>query len=423
MKVCLISLPSPFLINDLNYVNLGVLYISAYLKGHGIKDVQVVDLATRDRLPDIEADIIGISSTTPQFPEAIKVFKALEEQRWGSLFVIGGPHATCHPKSCIDAGFDVVVRGDGELPMLWLAQGAPMKGVVKATPLVHIDFLPDREAIDMSRYGYDLQGKRATNIMTSRGCPFSCSFCCKTQGSLVRYVNPKLVTEDVRLLRHKYGFDGVVFFDDEMNYNLKHLLEVCRLIKPLKMAWRCLVRAKPLNLGLLKRMRKSGCVEVQIGVESGSDEILRTIKKGTTVEDNLRAVELIIEAGIRCKPLLMIGNPGESWKTVEETKEFLRKVRKLDPEMDFDLMMFTPYPLSDIWEHTENYDIQFDKEKMDFSKAMYKQPDPLNPSSWACAVRTSHLSSSELIALQKSISDEFGEWGVKLARGGTINNG
>jgi len=418
MQVCLISLPSPFLIDDLNYVNLGVLYISAYLKEHGVKGVQVVDLATHDPIPEVDAEIVGISSTTPQFPIAVEVLKALKKSNPKAAYAIGGPHATCHPQSCIEAGFDKVVRGEGEKAMLKIVRDgrSTSRGEIFQLEFLgstEINFLPDRDAINMSRYGYSLYGKRSTNVMTSRGCPFNCAFCCKTWGRTVRYVDPHLVAEEIKLLRDKYGFEGIIFFDDEMNFNLEHLSEICKLIKPLGMVWRCLLRAEPLSLDLLRKMRRSGCVEVQVGVESGDDQILRTIKKGTTVKKNLRAVRLIKEAGIMQKVLLMIGNPSESQKTVNRTRRFLRHAKKIDPDLEFDLMMFTPYPLSDIWEHTENYDIQFDKEGMDFGKAMYKQPNPLDPNT--CLVRTSHLTTEELIKLQKEIFVEFEEWGVKLA--------
>lgn len=415
MKVCLFSLPSPFLTNDLNYVELGVLYISTYLKTHGVDDVHVVDLATGDPIPSVDADIIGVSSTTPQFPIAVEVLKQLKKSNPDALIVIGGPHATCHPDSCIDAGFNIVVEGEGEKAMLNIAHGLYHQRLryITATFLSDINFLPDRDAIDMSRYSYNMHGKRSTNVMTSRGCPYNCAFCCKTWGKTTRFVHPSLVAAEVKLLRDKYGFEGVVFFDDEMNHDPQRLLELCKVLKPLGVSWRCLLRAKPLNHELLRAMRRSGCVEIQIGAESGSDTILTTIRKGTTVKDNLRAIKLIKEAGIQSKPLLMIGNPGESRETVEATRRFLREAKLIDPDLEFALMMYTPYPLSDIWEHPEAYDIQFNKE-MDFSKAVYKQPDPLNPDT--CLVRTSHLSSKDLLAYQKSINDEFEEWGIKLTR-------
>ena len=411
---------SPFLIAPKTFPSLGSLYLAAVLKeaGHNVK---LVDLTGGKKLPKVEEDsIVGISATTPQINQATSILREVKRRNPNQWVVCGGPHPSCAPESCFKMGFDQVCVGEGERAIIKIAEGCRDQ-IVKEPFIEDLDTIPfpDRscEGFNFNEYHHYLDGKRSTNIMGSRGCPFLCVFCCKMPwGQTVRFRSPENVLSEIKFLNEVYGIEGIVFFDDEMNVNTKRLAKISDLLAPTGIVWRCQLRAKPLNLALLRKMGRSGCVEIQIGGESGSDEVLKTIRKGTTVKDNLRAVKLIEKAGIQLKLLMMVGNPGESRKTVEETRQFLRKAKKIHPKLETSLMLYTPYPHSDIWDHTEDYDIQFDKEEMDFSKAIYKQPDPLNPEGWVSLVRTSHLSGEELTKLHNEICEEFSEWGLKLAK-------
>lgn len=418
MRIVLIQPDSPWAIDPLrSHPSLGILYVSAYLKAHGFKDVEVVDLTGGVKLPSVEADIIGISASTPQFPIAVDIRNELKKATPEAVFVIGGPHATVHPKSCLEAGFDYVVAGEGERAMLDIAKlplNTPYKTVVRNLPINDLDSLPfpDRDAIDIYRYKYIKDGVRYTSMVASRGCLWGrCAFCCQNWPKPVRYRTPENCIEEMKLLRDEYGFEGIYFYDDCFNLHRPWLREFCTLLVPQRLGikWRCLIRADVTRTQAME-MKSAGCVEVFIGQESGSDRILKNINKGITAEQGLEAIRICTDYGLDTRVGLIIGLPGESRETVEETREWLKAARKIDPELDFDYTICTVYPGSAIWDNPERYDIAF--ERRNWSKMIYKRP----VGNYEGVVSTSHLSAEEILSLQREIEEEFESWGLKLAK-------
>jgi radical SAM superfamily enzyme YgiQ (UPF0313 family) len=148
----------------------------------------------------------------------------------------------------------------------------------------------------------------------------------------------------------------------------------------------------------IKFLKSTGCVEICVGVETGDKHILEEIiRKGVTVEENTSFIRNCEEAGIKTKAYLIIGLPTESEKSVENTRNWLRKSR---PD-NFDVSVFTPYPGSEIYNKKDNFDIDWDEKvlrEMWFSgKAQYE----------GCAVHTSELSADKIINLKKEIESEF----------------
>lgn len=405
MKVALIVPSSPFLFKPLTFPPLGPLYLSAYLKKQGHEVVVLddfKDVETESKTKN--SDVIGVTGTTPQFAEMVLILKRIRKYEGnGKILVAGGPHASCDPKSCLEAGFDHVVIGDGEKAFLEILKGFKDKHYVihyrRPSRLDSLPF-PDRDAVDIKRYKYKIDDSEATSMITTRGCPFQCAFCCHWHGyRMVRFRSPENVVEEINHVRSKYGYEAFMFWDDEFNLNHKRTLALCEAFKPLKIKWRCFIRADLFDSKLGKAMKEAGCVEVGCGVESGSQRILNNIHKGTTVHQNSEARRLCKELGIRFKAFLILGLPGENLESVNATREW---VRRKDPD-DFDVTIFTPYPGSPIWQNPELYDIRFDKDAMRenfYSQSFYKGPQK----SW---VSTKSLSANELVRLRDQIEDEF----------------
>jgi len=424
VRIVLIQPDSPWAIDPLaSHPALGILYLSAYLKANGFKEVEVIDL-TGGRFPSrtLSADIIGITAVTPQFDEAEHLMETLAELVPEARFVIGGPHATVHPESCLS--FDHVVVGEGEEAMLDLVRGnrprhgssftseRGLHGIWKYPPIRDLDNLPfpDRDAIDIYRYKYVKDGIRYTSMICSRGCLWGkCAFCCQTWPKPARFRSPENCVEEMKVIRDKYGFEGIYFYDDCFNLHRPWLRKFCRIAEPLEMKFRCLIRADVTRSQVLE-MKNAGCVEVFIGQESGSDQILKNIDKGITARQGLEAVQICTDIGLDTRVGLIIGLPGESRKTVEETREWLKTARNINPELDFDYTICTVYPGSDIWNYPTKYDIVF--ERQDWSKMIYKRP----VGSYEGVVSTSRLSAEEVLSLQREVEEEFESWGLKLAR-------
>jgi radical SAM superfamily enzyme YgiQ (UPF0313 family) len=408
VKVALLVPPSPFLIEPLTFPPLGVLYLSAYLKTRG-HEVVVYDYNDQRGRFDYKwnkiekADFIGITGTTPQFKDMVKILDwNFKQHDYGKnkMFVAGGPHASSDPKSCLEAGFDSVVVGDGEYALQDIVE--KKTHYIFSHPVGNLDNLPfpDWSAINIKRYHYKVDGSAAMSVITQRGCPYACAFCCHWEGyRKVRFRSPENVVEELEQLRNLYDYEAFMFWDDEFNLNRERTIKLCEALKPLEIKFRCFIRANLFDAEVAQAMKEAGCVEVGCGVESGSQRILNVIGKGTTVEQNTIARNICRMLGIRFKAFTIIGLPSEDEESVEETREWLRKN---EPD-DFDVTINTPLPGSPQWEHPEQYDIIFNKEAMRkalYQGTFYKGP-PNSP------VATSHLSAQRIVQLRDEIEDEF----------------
>jgi len=208
MKILFINPSSDFLVNKKVFPSLGLLYLSAYLKKHGYKGISLVDMNDGKPLPDsVNADIVGFYSNTPQFPTVIKVVKEAKKinRAENPLYVLGGPHVSGRPEDGMDE-FDVVVMGEGERALLDIVRRKELSKkqdrIVRYDYMKDIDALPfpDRGLIDMKSYKYFLDGRPATTVVSSRGCPYGCTFCSNNAwGKTLRMRSPRNVFEGVGL--------------------------------------------------------------------------------------------------------------------------------------------------------------------------------------------------------------------------------
>ena len=383
MQVTLINPPSPFLIDERMFPPLGLLYVASSLEKAKI-DVDVLDLngiaayenEVTKTAEKSENNIFGISSTTPQFPVAIRILKAIKSVKPESMVIIGGPHPSVQPQSC--DMFDKIVMGEGENAIFKALEKGGEKYIdsSKADSLISdLDTIafPARHLIDMKSYHYEINNEPATSIITQRGCPFGCAFCCGRYIPYyrnVRYRSPENVRRELEELNNRYGFKAFMFYDDEFNLNKRRTIELCEHIKPLGIIFRCFVKAELFDEEIAKAMRNAGCFEILSGVESGSERLLKyRIKKHTTPEINSRTRKLAKQHGIRFKALMSIGHPGEDEESILATKQWL-----LDnaPD-DFDITIIQPYPGSSLYDHPEDFpDLIYSKPDFDSEVAFYK---------------------------------------------------
>lgn len=434
--VVLIVPDSPFLIDPLaSFPPLGVMYLSQYLANHGhactIIDLTGREWTRKDEVYMAAADVVGITSTTPQFPGAVEILKKVKKRNHYATTVIGGAHAL-HSYSCLDAGFHYVVQYDGEKPLLALTEmkRSPLRGLVKtgqvlqgngdmALTLEDMDFVPYRHKSLLDRYRYKKDGVRYTNMIASRGCAWGkCAFCVKNYCDPVRWRTADSIINEMKRLRDVYGYEGIYFFDDTFN-KMPEFKKFCDLAGHLEMKWRALIRADIKEVQAF-HMKHTGCAEVFIGQESGSNRILKNIHKGITRQQGLRAIQHCHNAGLTVRIGLIIGLPGESRETVQETRTFLQEARKIDPELTFDYTYCTIYPGSPIWNNPDAYDIElhFDKKWLDFTDPelfMYKRKSDSPPP----PISTSSLTSEEIKELHNEVVEDFADmsWERQLEKG------
>jgi len=380
--ITLIFPSSKFLLNQAVFPPLGIMYLSAYLKHYGL-EVQCLDMGI-GHTPDMaESDTIGISITTPQRQEAFALVQHYNKQ--GCTVIAGGPHATHMPYECFDQGADHVIAGRGEAPLL-----------KHFMPYVGHDWtvLPDRSALPLDKYNYEIDGIPATPIMTSIGCPYSCSFCAKVTNDFELHSAFQTVFE-ISDINMRYGYEAFMIFDDVFISSKSRLREMVSKIGG-KYTFRCFGRSNLIDDETCSLLRDLGVVEVGIGVESGSDEILKKNMKGTTRAMNSNAVEKLHGHGIRAKAFLIVGLPGETRDTVCETADWIEESK---PD-DVDISVFQPLPGSPIFSDPEKWEVDF---TYNGRAQWYKG----TPGQYVSNVRTKDLSPDDIVAYRDMLEEKY----------------
>lgn len=387
MKIVLVH-PSPKIWTRAALVPLGIAYIAAYLERNGFKDVEVIDYNVEPNAKLPRADIVGITATTPLIKSAWKIAK--KAKKMGAITIIGGPHVSALPQESLNLPqVDFVAVGEGEDTMLefcrMLESGKKnfeeIKGLMfkkgKRTffnprPFMSIEKLnslpfPAHHLFKLSKYTSTQPlvstRKPAVGIMTSRGCPFGCHFCFKgTFGRIWRNRDVESVLKEWEYLVRVLKVKEIAMMDDGFNINVDRAMKICKEVKRrgLVVPWRAHngIRADLTTKKLLKAMKESGCYYVAFGVESGNQEFLNTLGKNLRLEKVVKAFKTARELGILTMAFFMVGNPGETRETIEDTMKFSIK-------LDTDFAQFsvvTPFPGTQIFMQVNKYGKNLEKD-------------------------------------------------------------
>jgi radical SAM superfamily enzyme YgiQ (UPF0313 family) len=376
LKSCIIVPPSLFLDSDKVFPQLGPYYIKRFVEERSCHTVDILDESI-EKLGIY--DLVGFSVTTPQYFEAKEILKKLNLPSEVKT-VIGGPHCLNYEVE----GFDYVIRKDGCKPFLSILDGEKPKEENDDN-----DQLPHRDG-SLHKYKYYLSGLKTTVVITSRGCPNRCYFC-EHAGFPIRLKSPNAVRNEVKECKD-LGFEAVMFFDDLFCMSLKRVRDLCEVIKPLKMKFRCFAHAKNFTKEMAKILSESGCVEIGYGAEHADQLTLDLINKKTKVQQNYDIIKIAHKHGIRVKAFLMIGLPGENKENVSKLRNFI-ETSDVD---DYDVSVYFPYKGTYIRDHSDKFDIQI---LNDDSLGYYKGREGRAE----VRVRTSALSSEEIGNLQREL--------------------
>lgn len=363
---------------------LGLCYIASALERRG-HEVNIIDgtLETsngKDLLPHLlDNDIVGISSTTFQFHRAIDIAKRIKGLNSKKLIMLGGTHVSALPGETLSTRlFDFGIIGEGEITVPELLETiergsnlAEVNGIaylenntVKITrprgyikeldtiPLPAWHLLPDLHLYHPNIQNY----KRlpCATIITSRGCPYNCSFCdCSVFGKTIRLRSAANVVEEIKTLVKKYGIKELWVVDDTFGISENHATEFCKRIleEGLDVTWSCLCRVDRVSRPLLEIMKKAGCWLIGYGIESGNQKILDLVQKRISLEQIITAVNLTKEVGLKAKGFFMLGHPMETLETIEDTISFA-------VSLPLDYAMFTlttPFPNTKLYEMAKEY--------------------------------------------------------------------
>lgn len=304
-----------------------------------------------DHFEDDKPTSVGISVyTSASVPEAIKIANILRRRTY---LVAGGHHATHMPET-LTPYFDSVVLGEGENTFDSAQPGIIERDTPDLTKL-------NRPKGDISQYGMNMDGKRTGTIITSRGCPYSCSFCGKLEDK-VRFHNEDDVIAQVDDYKTA-GFEGIYFLDDVFTIKKDRMQ---RIVERTNLPFRVTTRANLIDTNKLEILAENGCEWLSLGIESGDDDILAKANKGMTTEDNYKAVILATKQGIKTKGFFILGLPGETETTARKTINFSKTLKEYAGLTSADFYFLTPFPGTPIWNNPDKFGIKI--RDMDYTK-------------------------------------------------------
>ena len=371
---------------------LSIATISSQIKSKAVEVIKVdcTFKSFKDVIREIEEinpKIIGISTMISMSKNIYELVTTLKPLLPDSLYICGGSLATVYP-DLFAKEFDIVFRGEtdnilSEFAFQYLRFDkdkdfflrhydlSKFKGIYLekgdfkfSNDTIHISEeeykrlpLADREGFQHDKYQefwLELENNKITSIMLTRGCPYNCDFCSKPVfGDYFRKRDlPDVITEIEYC--QSLGYDYLWIADDCFTLDLNFLEKFCDVIMKnnIDIKWNCLSRADFKNNNIIRKMRKAGCDKVYLGLESGNDEILKIMNKKATTEDGELCVKLFKDAGIKTAGFFIVGYPGETMDTLEETFDFA-----LDLELD-EVSFNVPYPLpgSSLFERVSGVD-------------------------------------------------------------------
>ena len=368
---------------------LGLLNLAAYLEKAKV-DVDIIDFQTSSwswegierKVQSLKCDFFGITATTPIVNNAYRICDIIKYLHPSSKIILGGVHATALPEEALGKpAIDYVVRGEGEVALLSLIQGAPLDGIagisyrengkykhVKPDGIIpDLDDLPfpAYHKINLSDYHPTVGSYKrlpAVSLLTTRGCMGKCTFC-NSANIPLRVRNADNIFQEIEMLSRKYGIKEISFYDDTFVAYRKNIMRLCELIikNKLDLTWSCFARTDCVNTDILKIMKRAGCHQIMYGIESAQKEILANIKKHCIDSRSIKqAIEITKKAGITVRCAFMFGSPGETEETIDDTIEY--SIR-LDPDIAI-YNITTPYPGTEMFRwakergylRTENWD-------------------------------------------------------------------
>lgn len=362
----------------------GLLMLSSYLEKRNIKN-EILDLyAYPERKEDILKKIkelkpthIGITCTTSSFFDGLEIAKMVKENFKEIEIIFGGVHPTSIYERILKnfKEIDYIVVGEGEetiYELLTFEDKEKVKGIAlrkdgevsftgRRNLIEDLDTLPFPAYHKLKNFPekyvlpiFNYPRSPSTTFLTSRGCPFNCSYCDRSVfGPTFRAHSSDYLIEHLKFLKKSYRIRHINIYDDNFLLNKDRVLEFCEKIlkENLKITFNCIGRANHLDDEVLKNLKKAGCWMINIGVESGDEELLKPHRAKPEIEKIKEIVKKIKENGIRAKGLFMMGIPGETRETIEKTIKFALE----NPFDDLNVTKFTPFPGTPIYEKIMEY--------------------------------------------------------------------
>lgn len=360
---------------------LGLTSIAAVLEREGFRaaiiDANVEGLPTAGvlrRLKGCKAPLYGISANIVTYRAAVKMAHGLREAFPRVTVLLGGPHPTSLPeKSLEDSGVDAVVMGEGELTVREIVrkgressrydfhgvQGTVFRDrgrVFRNNPRPLIDDLdtlpfPAYHLLpDFKCYKSRARRRPVGSIITSRGCPYGCIYCnCNIFGKRLRMKSGRAVLEEIDLLHTRFGVRQIDILDDNFGLDRERVVTILEGLAarrhPLAINIQNGLRADQMDLDLVKLMKRAGVYKVSIGVESGSADMQRQLRKGLILDQVIDCTRWLKREGIITYGNFMFGLPGDTAESMRKTIDF---AVRMNPHVA-NFMLTIPLPDTELY--------------------------------------------------------------------------
>jgi radical SAM superfamily enzyme YgiQ (UPF0313 family) len=325
-------------------------------------------------------DVVGFQCYTQELQSVAKLAALVKSVSKNIVTITGGPHPTLLPRETMEylsTTMDFLLRGEGDLtfPLFLQCLKQNCKGMENVSGLVWrqadkvIENAPDEFVKDLNalplpawelvqpqtyppaQHGAFFKKFPIAPVITTRGCPYACKFCSAPilSGRHVRFHDPEKMINEIRLLNSQYGIREIHIIDDNFTINRSHADAVLTKIVEAKLgisiAFPNGIRVETVDKGLLDLMKRAGAYLISLGIESGSDRILRLINKKLKVAETEEKVNLIHDAGLDVAGFFVIGFPGETREDIEKTIKFSLKL----PLIRANYFDFLPFPGTPIY--------------------------------------------------------------------------
>ncbi|KKR82042.1 MAG: Radical SAM domain protein [Parcubacteria group bacterium GW2011_GWD2_40_9] len=360
------------------YISLAMIGGSLLRDGH---DVHILDLSVSseperdidEAVKDFKPQYIGISFTSALSKEAIEIVQKIKKINSDIIAIAGGVHSTTLPEETLkNSSFDIAVIGEGEDTMREIISGKNYEEILgiayKKNGEIKVNsrrpFVEDIDSLPLPAWHlYDIKKYHTPRINsrrnpvgameTSRGCPFTCVFCNKTVfARIFRAKSAERVVDEMEYML-RMGFREIHIWEDGFSTDLNRAKEICRLIikRKLYFPWNIYngIRVDRIDEELLRLLKKAGCYRISIGIESGNQNVIKIVNKGITLEQIRRAVKIIKEAGIESLGFFMVGLPGDTEGTMQDTINFAKELKLDLPKVGM-LMPLPGTPVFADWE-------------------------------------------------------------------------
>jgi len=344
---------------------LGILYLSTALRQMEW-NVEIFDTNIKSIYLIPEADVYAFSVVYNTYQDSVRLAQQLRKCRPNSLLIVGGVAPTVEAIGFGDF-FDCLFIGESEDSIKLFCKDYKRKDVkiaYKQSQQTDISYLlPDRSILpdDYVRTGSIFTGDEiyckggSTSIMFSRGCPFSCIFCCspKLYGKKIRFRNVQSIVDEIQSIIDVYGIRQFRIQDDTFTIKLSFLKQLTKELKKLNIYYRCSTRVDVISDEVVQMLYDSGCREIGIGVEAADDKILHLLKKNITVEQISKAIKIIRKYPIKVRCFFMMGYPFDTEDLMYKNIRFIEDNR-LDNVVTCNLI---PFPGTELYENRSDFGI------------------------------------------------------------------